>query len=235
VRTDDLDLLLMIRHFELTLLELSGRGTHTCLGREHVPVALGPLLCEGDHVFGDHRSHGHHLARHRDFDGLLAESMGRRHRCRCPSTGVRGRSLSVAAGVALHLKRTDPGRLVCAHLGDGAWGEDAAHEALDLAGRWELPLLVVVEGVARSAPADRHPAGIDHVRLTATDPDEIRDELGDRLYGVRAGRPLVAEFARGDMVGEHDWYPPYEGSPPDLAARACIETITREVSARPCA
>ena len=41
----DLDLLLVIRHFERTLLDLFDRGelngtTHTCLGQEYVPVAL---------------------------------------------------------------------------------------------------------------------------------------------------------------------------------------------------
>ncbi|HWM04084.1 MAG TPA: hypothetical protein VNP92_17255, partial [Actinophytocola sp.] len=46
---EDLDLLLMIRNFELALLELFDEGklngtTHTCLGQEYVPVALAPLL-----------------------------------------------------------------------------------------------------------------------------------------------------------------------------------------------
>ena len=120
---DDLELLLLIRHFELKLLELYGRGdlngtTHTCLGQEYVPVALRPLLGDGDHVFSNHRGHGHYLARFRDPHGLLAEIMGREgavcggvggsqhlHRDRYLSTGVQGESLPVAAGVALHLKR----------------------------------------------------------------------------------------------------------------------------------
>ncbi|GAA0928766.1 hypothetical protein [Nonomuraea longicatena] len=209
MRTDDLP-----PYFGLTLPEPSGGATHTCL-----PAALGPLLCEGDHVFGSRR----------DFGGRLTEFTGRRHRCRegCPSAGVPGRSLPVAAGVALHLKRTDPGRLVCVHLGAGVWGENAVHQALDLAVRWELPLLVVV---AQSTPAERPPAGgVDHVRLTATGPDEIGDALGDRVRGVRGGRPLVAEFDAhpGRRVGTL--------REPGLLARARTETVGREVGARSCA
>src|SRR6185437_13571078 len=78
----DLDRLLMIRHFEQALLELFSQGrlngtTHTCLGQEYIPVALYPLLDEGDFVFSNHRGHGHYLARFDDPAGLLAEIMGR--------------------------------------------------------------------------------------------------------------------------------------------------------------
>ena len=74
--------MLLIRHFEWTVLELFGAGliagtTHTCLGQEYVPVALNPLLREADMVFSNHRGHGHYLARYPDPTGLLAEIMGR--------------------------------------------------------------------------------------------------------------------------------------------------------------
>jgi len=124
---DELELLLLIRHFELELLDLYGRGelngtTHTCLGQEYVPVAVSGLLRDGDFILSNHRGHGHYLARYRDPHGLLAEIMGRdgaicegvggsQHIRRegYLSTGVQGESLPVAAGIALHLKRTRPG------------------------------------------------------------------------------------------------------------------------------
>ena len=60
IADEDLELLLLIRHFERTLLELFGQGvlsgtTHTCLGQEYVPVALRTLLHAGDFVFSNHR------------------------------------------------------------------------------------------------------------------------------------------------------------------------------------
>ena len=176
----DLELLLMIRHFELSLLDLFGRGqlngtTHTCLGQEYVPVSLEPLLADGDYVFSNHRGHGHYLARFADPAGLLAEIMGRdgavcngvggsQHilRDRYLSTGVQGESLPVATGVALHLKRSgEGGLLAAAYIGDGTWGEGAVYEALNIAALWRLPLLVVVEhnGIAQSTPTERQMAG----------------------------------------------------------------------------
>ena len=78
----DLAQLLLIRKFELALLDLFGQGylsgtTHTCLGQEQVPVAVSGLLAADDFVFSNHRGHGHYLARFDDPAGLLAEITGR--------------------------------------------------------------------------------------------------------------------------------------------------------------
>ncbi|MGW0586757.1 thiamine pyrophosphate-dependent dehydrogenase E1 component subunit alpha [Streptosporangium sp. NPDC002607] len=253
---EDLELLLLVRHFELKLLELYGRGelngtTHTCLGQEYVPVALRPLLGPADHVFSNHRGHGHYLARFRDPHGLLAEIMGRQgavcggvggsqhiHRDRYLSTGVQGESMPVAAGVALHLKRAEPGALACVHIGDGTWGEGAVYEALNLAALWRLPLLVVVEnnGIAQSTPTASQMAGtvagraaafgIPHLLVVSTDVNEIRLALEEEVARVREAGPLVVEFvthrlgphSKGDDVRpadavraarDNDWYGRY--------------------------
>ncbi|MET8251269.1 thiamine pyrophosphate-dependent dehydrogenase E1 component subunit alpha [Micromonospora sp. NPDC005197] len=253
----DLDLLLLIRHFELALLDMFGRGelhgtTHTCLGQEYVPVALRPLLTDGDFVFSNHRGHGHYLARFADPHGLLAEVMGRegavcqgvggsQHilRDRYLSTGVQGESVPVAAGVALHLKRTEPGRLALVYLGDGTWGEGAVYEALNMAALWGLPLLLVVEnnGIAQSTPTDAQLAGsicgrarafgVDHLRVTSTDTEVVRAALTPVLRRVRErSTPYVVELlthrvgphSKGDdsrrpeeiaHARAHDWYARY--------------------------
>jgi len=262
IADEDLAQLLLIRRFEEKLLELFDQGllggtTHTCLGQEYIPVALRPLLTGDDFVFSNHRGHGHYLARFADPAGLLAEIMGRegavcegvggsQHilRERFLSTGVQGESLPVAAGAALHLKRREPGRLACVHIGDGTWGEGAVYEALNMASLWELPLLVVVEhnGIAQSTPTELQLAGtiagraaafgITHHRTESTDVEEIRAELGELVARVRGdSRPLVVEFAthrlgphsKGDdtraesvvrAAREHDWYPRYRAAYP---------------------
>jgi pyruvate dehydrogenase E1 component alpha subunit len=212
----DLELMLLIRHLELALLDLFAQGalhgtTHTCLGQEYIPVALSPLLSDRDFVFSNHRGHGHYLARFVDPHGLLAEIMGRQGavcngvggsqhilRERYLSTGVQGESLAVAAGTALHLRRAEPGALALAYLGDGTFGQGAVYEALNLAALWELPLLVVVEhnGIAQSTPTARQMAGsvagraaafgIRHVRLGGVDVHAIRDRLTPLVAAVRA-------------------------------------------------
>ncbi|MFG1810661.1 thiamine pyrophosphate-dependent dehydrogenase E1 component subunit alpha [Streptomyces sp. NPDC049040] len=266
VSDQDLSLMLTVRAFELKLLDLFDRGmlngtTHTCLGQEYVPVAMEGLLAPADHVFSNHRGHGHYLARHRDPEGLLAEIMGRSgavcggvggsqhiRRDRYLSTGVQGESLPVACGVALHLKRTEPGALACVYVGDGTFGEGAVYEALNIASLWDLPLLVVVEnnGIAQSTPLAGNMAGsiaaraaafgIEHRRTDSVDVDAIRRLLDPAVRAVREGRPLVVEFAT-HRVGPHskgddtrsardiaearaaDWYPRYAAADPERFAR----------------
>jgi acetoin:2,6-dichlorophenolindophenol oxidoreductase subunit alpha len=276
----DLDLLLLIRHFELGLLRLFDEGqiagtTHTCLGQEHIPVALKPLLDDGDHVFSNHRGHGHYLARFDDPDGLLAEIMGRegavchgvggsQHilRGRYLSSGVQGQSLPVAAGVALALRRREPGRLAMVHIGDGTWGEGAVYEALNMAALWRLPLVVIVEnnGIAQSTPVSDHLAGsiagrvhgfgIDFLQVSGTDVAAIRDRLRRPFGRVREGAgPLVVEFltvrmgphSKGDDTRSHDervwpadqdWYQRYADA---YGERFAIAERRQKMRAEQCA
>lgn len=221
---EDLELLLLVRNFELALLDLFDAGklngtTHTCLGQEYVPVALAPLLRE-DFVFSNHRGHGHYLARFEDPDGLLAEIMGRAgavcagvggsqhiYRDGYLSTGVQGQSLPVAVGVALHFKRTGQDRIAVVHIGDGTWGEGAVYEALNMAQLWSVPLLVVVEhnGISQSTPTEAQMAGtiadrassfgIDHHELHTADINLIRAELTPVVADVRRWKaPAVVQF-----------------------------------------
>ncbi|MEO3808931.1 thiamine pyrophosphate-dependent dehydrogenase E1 component subunit alpha [Sphaerisporangium sp. B11E5] len=275
---EDLRILLLIRHFERTLLELFEQGelngtTHTCLGQEYVPVALRPLLRPRDFVFSNHRGHGHYLARYEDPHGLLAEIMGRegavcngvggsQHilRDRYLSTGVQGQSLPVATGVALGLKKTDPGALACVYIGDGTWGEGAVYEALNMAQLWNAPLLVVVEhnGIAQSTPTAAQMAGtiggrarafgVRHHRVATSDIGRIRDELAPLLRDVRDQcRPLVVEFltnrvgphSKGDdsrppevirLAREQDWYRRYGEEFPERMA--AFDAEARELVGR---
>ncbi|QFY08854.1 thiamine pyrophosphate-dependent dehydrogenase E1 component subunit alpha [Nonomuraea phyllanthi] len=266
---DDLALLLLIRCFERKLLALFEQGelngtTHTCLGQEYIPVALRTLLREDDWVFSNHRGHGHYLARFEDPEGLLAEIMGRKgavcegvggsqhlKRDRYLSTGVQGQSLPVAAGVALRLKRHEPGVLACAYVGDGTWGEGAVYEALNLAALWRLPLLVVVEhnGIAQSTPTALQLAGtiegrarafgVEHHRIGVPDIPVIRAGLAPLVERVRTDPgPLVVEFAT-HRLGPHskgddtrppdfprtDWYAAYRAAHP-------VQSATIEEAAR---
>lgn len=230
---EDLRLGLLIRHFEKKLLELFEQGkingtTHTCLGQEYIPVALRSLLSLDDFVFSNHRGHGHYLARYGDPHGLLAEIMGRagavcggvggsQHilRDRYLSTGVQGESLPVAAGMALALKRSSPGNLACAYVGDGTWGEGAVYEALNMAQLWRLPLVVIVEnnGIAQSTATEIQMAGtiegrckgfgIRYKRIDSVDIDDIRYQLKPSFQSVRKFvHPLVIEF-RTFRLGPH--------------------------------
>jgi pyruvate dehydrogenase E1 component alpha subunit len=233
ISNESLRRLLLIRHFEQTLLDCFGRGlihgtTHTCLGQEYVPVAMETALRAEDHVFSNHRGHGHYLARFDDPIGLLAEIMGRdggvcggyggsQHlwRDRFMSTGIQGESMAVAAGVAMHLQEAEPGTLACVYIGDGTWGEGAVYEALNVASLWQLPLVVVVEnnGIAQSTPASTTMAGtiagraaafgIPHHLLEGSKIGAIQPRLAVAVEAVRSGAgPVVLEF-RPPRLGPH--------------------------------
>lgn len=249
----DLELLLLIRHFEHALLEMFGAGevsgtTHTCLGQEYIPVIMAPLA-RGDFVLSNHRGHGHYLAHCGSPSDLLAEILGRQgapgngvggsqhlNGTSFLSTGVQGESLPVAVGVALHAKAHQPGQLALAYIGDGTFGEGAVYEALNMAGLWSLPLLIVVEnnGIAQSTPTSSQLAGtvagraaafgVAYHRVDGMDVTAVRAELAPLVADVRQHcQPLLVEFAtvrlgphsKGDdtrspselaALAERDWH-----------------------------
>jgi len=170
---------LLIRGVEQRLLKLFGEnrlfGTvHTCIGQEFSAVALAQALGPGDVVFSNHRCHGHFLARTGDVDGLIAEIMGKRtgvcggrggsqhlHAPGFYSNGVLGGTVPVAAGFALSMKLRKQDGIVAAFIGDGTLGEGVLYESLNIASKWELPLLLILEnnGYAQSTPSSQTLAG----------------------------------------------------------------------------
>jgi len=221
----DLALLLKIRRFEHALLDLFSRGklngtTHTCIGQEYIPVALRTLLREDDMELSNHRGHGHYLARFEDFEGLLAEIMGKEgavcngvggsqhlYNGRYLSTGIQGQGLPVACGVAYHVKQKRDGRLVLFHMGDGTWGEGSVYEALNIAALWTLPLVVAVENnhISQSTRVEDQMAGtiegrvkgfgIAYQKITSSDISQIREALKTPFERARAQcETLVVEF-----------------------------------------
>jgi pyruvate dehydrogenase E1 component alpha subunit len=216
LEAEDLDALLLIRHFECALLDLYSRGLingtiHTCLGQEYVPVALAPLLASDDFVFSNHRGHGHYLARYADPQGLLAEILGRegaicsgvggsQHIFRegYVSTGVQGESMPVAVGVGIHLRARRPGAVAVVYIGDGTWGEGSVYEALNMAALWAVPLVVVVEnnGIAQSTPTAGNMTGTIRGRAAAFGVAYHRIDTVDVAVIREQVRPMIASVRR---------------------------------------
>ena len=154
---------LTIRFTEERLLELFGEGRlsgtiHTCIGQEFVGVSVSRCLNEKDYVFSNHRCHGHFIARYNNLEGLIAEIMGRvtgvcsgiggsQHlqQDRFFSNGIQGGIVPVAAGLAMAQKRDATRGITVVFVGDGTLGAGVLYEAMNLASKWELPLLMVLE------------------------------------------------------------------------------------------
>jgi TPP-dependent pyruvate/acetoin dehydrogenase alpha subunit len=207
-----------IRRFEETLLALFDEGvlngtTHACIGQEADAVAVAEHLREGDHLFSNHRCHGHWLAWTGDAEGLLAEIMGKpsgacggiggsQHLCApgFKSNGIQGGIVPAAAGIALAMQLDGGGAISVVFLGDGTFGEGAVYETLNLAALWGLPLLFVVEdngwaqstprrrSIAGSIPARFEAFGIPVVAVESTDVTELSEAAGRAVAGCRARR-----------------------------------------------
>jgi 2-oxoisovalerate dehydrogenase E1 component len=187
---------LLSRRVEERLLDLFSQGklfgtVHTCIGQEFSGAVLTEFLQPGDSIFSNHRCHGHFLSFTYDALGLIAEIMGKergvcngrggsQHLCKDGfySNGIQGGIVPVSAGLALARKFNGAGKISVVFIGDGTLGEGAIYEIFNIASKWELPLLIVLEnnGYAQSTNQQETLAGDICARAEAFD---IRTGKGD--------------------------------------------------------
>jgi TPP-dependent pyruvate/acetoin dehydrogenase alpha subunit len=240
--------LLRARRFDELLVTNAGaiRGHyHVSIGLEATAVALSSVHRDGDLVTTTYRNHAHLVALGSDLSAMYAEILGRdlgHQRGRAgsthlsdPSRGVLHTSAMVSGGVpialgqAYALSQSQQGAVCFCFFGDGAFGEGAVHESLNLARLWRLPIVFVCENNA--APRDdqandyqsaasllaiaeahdlhgraveaRHPAGVVEVLAALT--EEVREGAGPRFLDAQAGRwPGNATFFPHDATGPTD-------------------------------
>ena len=158
--------MIRIRRCEEQLVRSYATGTitgacHTYIGEEAVATGVCAHLRNDDAVFSTHRGHGHALAKGVTSNQLIAELFGRATGCSggrggsmhlfSPEVGMMGTSgivgpcilQAAGAGYSFQLRQTD--QVGVAFFGDGAVGNGAFHEGLNLATIWDLPVLFVCE------------------------------------------------------------------------------------------
>lgn len=134
---------------------------HLCSGEEAIATGVCAALSESDYVFGNHRSHGHYLAKGGDLNSLVAEIYGKETGCAKgrggsmhvidPEKGMMGAApivagtISLALGSALATKIRKEKRVSISFFGDGATGEGVLYESLNFAALNRLPILFVCE------------------------------------------------------------------------------------------
>lgn len=159
-------LLNLIRRFEETLDALFGSGliggtSHLCIGQEACAVGAIAALQADDMVTSNHRGHGHFLAKGGDPGRIMAELFGKatgysggrggsQHMAAFAlgflgSNGITGGMIPIATGAALTQRITGSGRVVLCFFGDGASGQGAFHEALNMGTTWRLPIVYFCE------------------------------------------------------------------------------------------
>ena len=155
--------MLLIRYFEERVLKLFEQGklfgtTHAYIGQEANAVGVITNLSKKDTVVSNHRCHGHYITHKQNPYALLCEMMGKndglcagrggsQHICDEGffSNGVQGGTMPLAAGLAFSEKYKKTNNIIVVFIGDGTLGEGVLYETLNIASKWELPILIVVE------------------------------------------------------------------------------------------
>ena len=161
-RIDLLRLMMLARRFDERLMELFGQGlitgtAHAACGQEASAVGVCAALRTTDQVASTHRGHAHLLAKGGCPDKLMAELFGKRtgyskgrggsqHVAAYEigflgSNGITAGGLPIATGAAMASAHRGLDAVVVAFLGDGAVGQGAFHEAINVGAAWKLPIV----------------------------------------------------------------------------------------------
>ncbi|MEA3400859.1 MAG: thiamine pyrophosphate-dependent dehydrogenase E1 component subunit alpha [Armatimonadota bacterium] len=220
--------MLLIRRFEEAVQQMFARGlvvgtAHFCIGQEASAVGAVSALAADDLVTSNHRGHGHFLAKGADPRRLMAELFGKatgyaggrggsQHVADFSigflgSHGITAGMIPIATGAALSQKLLRTGRVVLAFFGDGATGQGAFHEAVNMGAVWELPIIYLCENnlYAMSTPVDESfrvtsvaeraaAYGIPGVNCDGNDVEAVHRAVSDAAERARSGAgPTLVE------------------------------------------
>jgi TPP-dependent pyruvate/acetoin dehydrogenase alpha subunit len=134
---------------------------HLCSGQEAIPAGVCANLGREDFVFGNHRSHGHYLARGGSLKAMLAEIYGKASGCSggkggsmhlvdlsvniIGTTPIVGGIIPVAVGSAFASFLKNDSGVTVVFLGRGSTEEGVFFESLNFAALKKLPVLFVSE------------------------------------------------------------------------------------------
>ncbi|MBW2989049.1 thiamine pyrophosphate-dependent dehydrogenase E1 component subunit alpha [Candidatus Woesearchaeota archaeon] len=211
--------MLRIRYFEEKLDFLFTRAlisgtTHSAIGQEAVAVGACAAIREDDWVSGNHRSHGHVIAKGLDVKRVMAELLGKKEgyckgkggtqhlacmeKCFLGTNGITAGGIPVATGAALSSKMRSTGQVTLVFFGDGATNQGVFHESLNFASIWKIPIIYICENnlYAMSTPIKKS-VNIENLAERARSygmPAEIVD--GNDVLAVRDAVRKYVERAR---------------------------------------
>ncbi len=158
--------MLRIRFFEEAVKRASERGeipggVHLSIGQEAEVVGSCVALRDDDYMTGNHRSHGHPIAKGASLGPLMAEIFGRSSGvCRgrggsmhladfsvgsLGESGVVGSAIPIATGAAFSARVRGTDQVALCFFGDGASNQGVLHESMNLAAIWDLPIVFLCE------------------------------------------------------------------------------------------
>ena len=211
-----------IRRFDERTAELFNEGlvkgtAHSYVGEEAVATAVCAHLRPDDAIVGNHRGHGHCIAKGARLDRMMAELMGRdTGYCRglggsmhiaaldlniLGCNGIVGAGVPIGGGAALAARLRGTDTVVAAFFGDGAANQGVVYETMNLAAVWKLPYVLVCENnrYALSTAQARTTAGEGiAARATGFGIPSVRVDGNDLLAVHAAVGEAVARARRGE-------------------------------------
>ena len=201
-------------------------GTYpSCLGAEAVAVGAGRALQAEDVHVPYYRDQGTQLLRGVSMEEILLYWGGDERGSDYQAPGARedlpncvpiATQLSHAAGVAVAIKYRRQPRAVLVTCGDGATSRGDFHEALNLAGVWQLPLVVLINNNqwAISVPRELQSAsatlaqkaiaaGIPGEQVDGNDVVAVYHRVDQALRRARAGKGATVIEALSYRLSDH--------------------------------
>jgi len=250
--------MLRIRQCEESFVEpiLNGEiscPVHLCTGQEAVSAGICAALTEKDYIFGNHRSHGHFLAKGGSMRELVAEVYCRESGCSRgrggsmhlidPSIGMMGSApivggtISLALGAALASSIRRDRRVTVSFFGDGATGEGVLCESLNFAALKRLPIIFACENNLYSTHLPIHeirvnsriheigrPFGELSYRVDGNDVLQVLDVSRKAVDLCRRGKgPVFIEFATYRLRGHVGPDDNVQGTHTDIRPKKEIE------------
>ena len=243
---DLLRVMTTIREFETHLAGAFKEGIlpteaiHLSIGQEAVAAGVCLNLRDTDYLNTTHRGHGHIIAKGADLDRMMAEIYGRKTglcagkggsmhvtdstRGILGANGIVGAGYLLAMGAGFSIKMSGSDAVSVVIAGDGSVNQGMFHEALNMIGVFDLPVLVVVENnlYGEFTSLERHSAvtaaserakayGIESIQLDGNDASGVFNEVGRLVSAIRAdGKPRFVELMtyrwHGHMEGESEAY-----------------------------
>lgn len=188
---------------------------HFCIGQEAVAVGVCMNLRRQDYVFGNHRSHGHYLAKGGDLKKMIAELYGKETGCAhgrggsmhlidrevnfMGSISILASVVPIAVGAGFSAKQKGEDRISVVFLGDGASDEGVFYESVNFASLFKIPILFVIENniyAAMSPRENRHSKwydmekiinglGVNYYKINGNDLFDVYHTTRAAVYCVR--------------------------------------------------
>ena len=221
--------MMLQRRFEERAAQAYGRQRiggflHLYNGQEAISAAVRHVLRIGeDQVITAYRDHGLGLALGMTPNGCMAELFGRidgysrgkggsmhffdKKNGMCGGHGIVGGQIPLGAGIAFGLKYKGTDNVCLAFMGDGAAQQGAVHEAANLAGLYDLPVVFIVENniYGMGTAVDRSSATLELYKrgeaygmhcglINGMDVLQVYKQLKQHVEWARKGEPSFVEI-----------------------------------------